>query len=117
MKLLDRGIPLTALQVKLKWEKNIQSTSRLLRERSHLELQNQPPLDGLVLPSPNLLMASLWIRSGERLARRGFGDGGPDHRVGAHFEALDEGVLVAVLKSIGYFFSFYIYTEEQKYSI
>ena len=29
----------------------------------------------------------------------------PDHQVGAHFEALDEGVLMAPSKSIGYFFA------------
>ena len=28
----------------------------------------------------------------------------PDYQVGAHFEALDEGVLVAAFKSTGYFF-------------
>ena len=30
----------------------------------------------------------------------------PDYQVGAHFEALDEGVLVTSLKLVGYFFPF-----------
>ena len=30
----------------------------------------------------------------------------PDYQVGAHFEALVEGIPVAALKSTGYFFSF-----------
>ena len=30
----------------------------------------------------------------------------PDHQVGAHFEAMNEEVLVAALKLSGYFFSF-----------
>ena len=32
----------------------------------------------------------------------------PDHQVGAHFEALDEGALVAPSKSIGYFLPFQV---------
>ena len=35
----------------------------------------------------------------------------PDHQVGAHFEALDEGVLIAALKSAGYFFPISIFPE------
>ena len=42
----------------------------------------------------------------KRLAIKGFWDGleAPDCQVGAHFEVLDKGVLVAALKSTGYFF-------------
>ena len=65
----------TALQGKLKWEKNIRSISRSPRERPHPELRNEPPLDSLELPSPNPFMASLWIGSGEGLAIKGLGDG------------------------------------------
>ena len=32
----------------------------------------------------------------------------PDHQVGAHFAALDKGVLMAPSKSIGYFLSFQV---------
>ena len=45
-------------------------------------------------------MVSLWVRSGEGLAIKGSGMEVPDYQVGAHFEALDEGILVAPLKSI-----------------
>ena len=60
------------------WEiemaKNIQSISRLLRERPHPGLRNEPPLDSLDPQSLNPFMASLWIGSGEGLAIKGFGD-------------------------------------------
>ena len=64
----------TALSGKLKWQKNIQSISRLLRERPHPGLRNEPPLDSLDPQSLNPFMASLWIGSGEGLAIKGFGD-------------------------------------------
>ena len=64
----------TALTGKLKWQKNIQSISRLLRERPHAGLRNEPPLDSLDPQSLNPFMASLWIGSGEGLAIKGFGD-------------------------------------------
>ena len=64
----------TALSGKLKWQKNIQSILRLLRERPHPGLQNEPPLDSLDPQSLNPFMASLWIGSGEGLAIKGFGD-------------------------------------------
>ena len=40
-------------------------------------------------------MTSLWIGSGAVWPLNGLGVTSPDHRVGAHFEALAEGVLVA----------------------
>ena len=58
----------TALSGKLKWQKNIQSISRLLRERPHPGLRNEPPLDSLDPQSLNPFMASLWIGSEEGLA-------------------------------------------------
>ena len=48
-------------------------------------------------------MASLWIRSGEWLAIEGNGSVSPE----AHFEALIEGVLMAPLKTIDTFFSYF----------
>ena len=98
----------TALSVKLKWQKNIQSISRLLRERPHPGLQNEPPLDSLDPQSPNPFMASPSPDPIQRLAMEGFRDWDLDYQVGAHFEALDEGVCVAALKSTGYFPSFNI---------
>ena len=66
--------------------KNIQSISRLLQERPRPDLWNEPPLDNQELPFPNPFMASLWIRSGEGLAIKGFGDTeAPNYQVGAHF--------------------------------
>ena len=46
-------------------------------------------------------MTSLWIGSGAVWPLNGLGVTSPDHRVGAHFEALAEGVLVASLLHIG----------------
>ena len=83
-------------------KKNVHSMSRLLRECPRPELQNEPRLDSLEIPSPIPFMASLWIGSGEGLTIKGFED--PGYQVGAHFEALDEGVLVSALKATGYFF-------------
>ena len=50
-------------------------------------------------------MASLWIWSGAGWPLNGLGVASPDYQVGAHFEALDEGVLMVPSKSIGYFFA------------
>ena len=50
-------------------------------------------------------MASLWIGSGAGWPLKGLGVSSPDHQVGAHFEALGEGVLMAPSKSIRYFFA------------
>ena len=41
----------------------------------------------------------------QRLAIKESGSASPDYQVGAHFEALDEGILVAALKSIEHFFA------------
>ena len=65
----------TALSGRLKWQKNIQSISKLLLERPRPGLQNEPQLDSLDPQSLNPLMASLWIGSGEELAIKDFGDG------------------------------------------
>ena len=71
------------------WEiemaKNIQSISRLLRERPHPGLRNEPPLDSLDPQSLNPFMASLWIGSGEGLAIKGFGDWGSRLSSGGSF--------------------------------
>ena len=50
-------------------------------------------------------MASLWIGSVAGWPLKGLGLASLDHQVGAHFEALDEGVLMAVLKSFEHFFA------------
>ena len=50
-------------------------------------------------------MASFWIGSGAGWSLKGLGVASPDHQVGANFEALDEGVLMAVLKSFEHFFA------------
>ena len=65
--------------------KNIQSISRLLRERPHPGLRNEPPLDSLDPQSLNPFMASLWIGSGEGLAIKGFGDWGSRLSSGGSF--------------------------------
>ena len=85
-------------------EKDIQLISRLLRERPHPELRNEPPLDSLEKPVPNPLMASLWIGSGAGWPLKGLGLASPNYQVGAHFEALFKGVLMAASKSIETFF-------------
>ena len=41
----------------------------------------------------------------QRLAINGLGIEDPDYQVGARFEALNEGVLVAASKSTGFFFA------------
>jgi len=61
----------TVLQGNLKWQKNIRWISRVRRERPHLELRKEPPLDGLVKPLPNPLMVSLL----QKLGIKGFGYG------------------------------------------
>ena len=53
----------------------------------------------------NPFMASLWIGSGAGWPLKGLGLASPYYQVGAHFEALDEGVLMAVLKSFEHFFA------------
>ena len=82
---LKKGFLYTALSGKLKWQKNIQSISRLLWERPHPGLRNEPPLDSLDPQSLNPFMASLWIGSGEGLAIKGFGDWGSRLSSGGSF--------------------------------
>ena len=53
----------------------------------------------------------LWPASGAGWPLKGLGVASPDHQVGALFEALDEGVLMVPLKSIGYFFATSSYPE------
>jgi len=52
----------------------------------------------------------LWQASGSGLGKgwpqKDLGIEAPDYQVGALFEALDEGVLIAALKSTGIFFHF-----------
>ena len=83
--------PSTALSGKLKWQKNIQSISRLLWERPHPGLWNEPPLDSLDPQSLNPFMASLWIGSGEGLAIKGFGDWGSRLSSGGSFRSPEWG--------------------------
>ena len=61
-------------------------------------------------PSPNHFTAS---ESGlqQAIHSEGLGVASPDHQVGAHFEAVDEGVLVAGLKSIETFFAISTFSE------
>ena len=66
-------------------QKNIQPILRLLRERPHPGLRNEPPLDCLDPQSLNPFMASLWIGSGEGLAIKGFGDWGSRLSSGGSF--------------------------------
>ena len=89
----------TVRQQVLKWQKNAQRISSLPRERPHPELRNEPPLDSLEKPVPNPLVASLWIGSGAGWPLKGLGVASPDYQVGAHFEGLDQGALMTVLKS------------------
>ena len=89
----------------LKWQKNAQRISSLPRERPHLELRNEPPLDSLEKLLPNPLMASLLQTRSRGWPLKVLGLASPDYQVGAHFEALDEGVLMAVLKSFEHFFA------------
>ena len=62
------------LSGRLKWQKNIQSISRLLRERPHPGHQNKLPLDSLDPQSPNPFMASPSPDPIQRLAIKGFRD-------------------------------------------
>ena len=96
---------LTVRQQNSKWQKNAQRISSLPRERPHPELRNEPPLDSQEKPVPNPLVASLWIGSGAGWPLKGLGVASPDYQVGAHFEGLDKGVLMAVLKSFEHFFA------------
>ena len=77
----------TALSGKLKWQKNIQSISRLLRERPHPGLQNEPPLDSLDPQSPNPFMASPSPDPIQRLAIKGFRDWGSRLSSGGSFRS------------------------------
>ena len=79
--------------------------SRLLQECPYPELRNEPPLDSLEKPVPNPQMASLWIGSGAGWPLKGLGLASPDYQVGAHFEALNKGVLMAGLKFFEHFFA------------
>ena len=51
-------------------------------------------------------MASLWIGSGAGWPLKGLGLASPNYQVGAHFEALFKGVLMAASKSIETFLPF-----------
>ena len=77
----------TALSGKLKWQKNIQLISRLLRERPHPGLQNEPPLDSLDPQSPNPFMASPSPDPIQRLAIKGFRDWGSRLSSGGSFRS------------------------------
>ena len=57
------------------------------------------------------VMASLWIGSGAGWPLKGLGLASPDHQVGAHFEALDKGVLMAASKSIETFLAISTFPE------
>ena len=103
----------TAVQRKLKWQKKVRWISRLPRERPYPELRNEPPLDSLEKPVPNPLMASLWIGSGAGWPLKGLGLASPNYQVGAHFEALVKGVLVAASKSIETFYIISTFPELQ----
>ena len=87
----------TARQQVLKCQKNSQRISGLPRERPCPELRNEPPLDSLEKPLPNPLMASLLQTQSRGWPLKGLGLASPDYQMGAHFEALDKGVLVTVL--------------------
>ena len=95
----------TALSGKLKWQKNIQSISRLLRKHPHSGLRNEPPLDSLDPQSLNPFMASLWIRSGYDMK---VGKSAETYQVGAHFKALIKAILVAPSRTLEKFFSFHV---------
>ena len=53
----------------------------------------------------NPFMASLWIVSGAGWPLKGLGVASPDYQVGAHFEALIKGLLMAGLKFFEHFFA------------
>ena len=72
---------------KLKWQKNIQSISRLLLECPHSGLQNEPPLDSLDPQSPNPFMASPSPDPIQRLAIKGFRDWGSRLSSGGSFRS------------------------------
>ena len=56
-------------------------------------------------------MASLWIGSGAGWPLKGLGLASPNYQVGAHFEALVKGVLVAASKSFETFFAISTFPE------
>jgi len=61
-----------------------------------------PHLISLDLPSISPFVARPSPDPIQRLALKGLGTEAPDNQVVAHFEALEEGVLIAALKSTGY---------------
>ena len=95
----------TALSGKLKWQKNIQSILRLLRERPHPGLQNEPPLDSLDPQSPNPFMVSPSPDPIQRLAIKGFRDWGSRLSSGGSFWSPGWGRSRSSPKSTGYFFA------------
>ena len=95
----------TVRQQVLKWQKNAQRISRLPWERPHPELRNEPPLDMSGVRVQNPFMASLIQTWSRGWPLKGLGPALQTYQVGAHFEALDEGVLMAVLKSFEHFFA------------
>ena len=98
------GIWYTVRQQVLKWQKNAQRISGLPWERPHPELRNEPPLDMSGVRVQNPFMASLIQTWSRGWPLKGLGPALQTYQVGAHFEALDEGVLRAVLKSFEHFF-------------
>ena len=73
------------------------------QKRAHQELQNEPPLDSLE-PLPKPVKPACSRPSPEAGHKRVL-----VHQVGAHFKALNDGVLVAPSKFIGYFFPFKVF--------
>ena len=107
----------TALSGKLKWQKNIQSISRLLRERPHPGLQNEPPLDSLDPQSPNPFMASPSPDPIQRLAIKGFRDWGSRLSSGGSFWSPGWGRSHSSLKIDWIFFCHFNFLESAvKYS-
>ena len=94
----------TMRQQVLKWQKKSQKISGLPWEHPHSELRNEPPLDMSGVRVQNPFMESLILTRSRGWPLKGLGLASPDYQVGAHFEALDEGVLIAVLKSFEHFF-------------
>ena len=90
----------------LKWQKNSQRISGLPRKRPHPELRNEPPLDISGLRVQNPFISSLIQTRSRGWPLKGFGPELQTYKVGAHFEALDEGVFMAVLKSFEFFLPF-----------
>ena len=108
---------ITALSWKLKRQKNIQSISRLLWERSHPELRNELPLDSLDPQSLNPFMASLWIGSGEGLAIKGFEDWGSRLSSGGSFWSPGWGRSRSSLEIDWIFFCHFNFTESARFRV